>query len=442
MRKLLALCAAVGLTFVATWVVVSSHKTAQFNRERELLRSGWEAERAELEAALKAAKQRATSPRAIVAQPAAGRSTALDILERLKKTKVLGGEQRVASIRHIVHQMESLVDLGAESLPPIREFLAKFEDVEYGGESHDDDRDAMRPPDSSDRPARNTEAGRDLPRLDTILPPSLRLGLVQILKEIGGEQAEQVLVEMLTTSGRGVEVAYVAKALQEMEPNKYRDVAVAAAKDLLANPPAIDRPNRLDESAKSFLYGVLSMYNDSTFATAAQNLLVTPDGRVDRTALNYLTGTMKEESVPALYQAFKDTRVTNMWERAALVTQIFSYAGASPQANEIFKELVTNEALPNWLRATAIQTVAGGRGTFFGGASVSDPADIKARLDLLNSLPEIADERLARARSEAMQSLSEHLAAGTTDAGSGRSFRTRLDEGQKPVDMPPLPGSR
>jgi hypothetical protein len=441
MKKLLALCAALGLTCVATYLFVSSQKAAQFNRERDLLKRGWDAERAELEAALRAAKQHSAASRAAAAEPAGSKTSARDILERLKKMKVLGGEQRVPSIRHIVHQLESLADLGPEALPAIREFLGKFEDVDYSAEPHGD---FMQEVSAGLRPERGAApplpAGGNLPRLDTVLPPSLRLGLVQVLKEMGGDGAEQVLAEMLSTSGRGVEVAYVAQALQEMVPNKYRDVAVAAAKDLLANPPPIDRPNRLDENAKSFLYGILTMYNDPTFAASAQNLLITPDGRVDRTALNYLTGTMKEESVPALYSAFKDSRLTNMWERAALVTQMFSYAGSSQQANDIFKELVTNDTLPTWLRATAIQTVAGGQGAFFGGAAVTDAAQIKARIDLLNSLPDIADERLARARNEALQRLSDHLAATPDAAGAGRSFRTRLDQGQdQPAEIPPVP---
>jgi hypothetical protein len=382
----------------------------------------------------------------VVTESGSSKSSAQEILDRLKKTKVLGGELRVPSIRHIIHQLESLADLGPDALPAIREFLSKFEDVDYS-EGRDDDKDPMRDMDSKGRAGLTaTLPGRTIPRLDTILPPSLRLGLVQILREMGGDQGEQILAEMLSTSGRGVEIAYVAKALQEMVPNKYRDVAVAAAKDLLANPPSIDRPNRLDENAKNFLYGVLSMYNDPTFASSAQNLLITTDGRVDRTALTYLTGTMKEEAVPALYQAFKDARVTNIWERAALATQIFSYAGASQQANDIFREMVSNESLPTWLRATAIQTVAGGRGTFFGGVAPADPSQIKARIDLLNSLPDISDERLARARNEALAQLNDHLAAEPEDSNTaGRSFRTRLGgepKASSSVEMPPLPSGR
>lgn len=437
MKILVIFCAAVGLTVIATYLVVSSQTTARFNRERQLLTAAWDAERAELEAALRGAKRPSPVASVAVSEPAAAQSSAQAILERLKKLKVGAGAERVQSIRQIVHQLQELVDLGVQGLPAIREFLAMFEDVEYSSEPRDDEKDLMRGPDGKERPNLPPPLpGRSMSQSDGVLPTSLRLGLVDVLKEMGGEQAEQVLGEMLSTSGRGVEVAYVAKALQEMAPNKYREIAIAAAKDLLANPPDIDRPNRLDENAKNFLYGVLSMYNDPTFASVAQNLLVTQDGRVDRTAMTYLTGTLKEESVPALYDAFKDTRLTNIWERASLATQILSYTGSNPQADDIFKEVVSNDSLPSWLRNTAIQTVAGGRGQMFGGAEPTDSAQIQARIDLLNSLPDLADERLARARTDAVQKLSDALAAGPSDAGSGRSFRTRLGEGESASSLP------
>lgn len=436
---LLSFGVALGLAVLATYLAVSKQKAAQFSRERDLLKASWEAERAELENALKAAKRRPSSPGTASTEPVQARGSAQELLDKLRKTKVSPGEHRLQSVRLVVHYLESLAELGTEALPGIRDFLSKFEDVDYSGEAHDEDKEGHA--DGKDRAVALPGMPNRAAQVESILPPSLRLGLVQVLKEIGGEPAEQVLSEMLTTSGRGVEIAYVAKALQEIAPNKYRDIAIAAAKDLLANPPAIDRPNRLDDNAKNFLYGVLSMYNDQSFATVAQSLLVTQDGRVDRTALTYLTGTLNEEAVPALYQAFKDNRLTNMWERASLATQILSYTGNNQQANDIFKEVVGNETLPSWLRATAIQSVAGGRGQFFGGLAPSDPNQIKARIELLNSMPDISDERLARARTEAIQKLSDSLAATSDDAASGRSFRTRLGQGQADLP-PPLPVTR
>ncbi|MHC1768095.1 MAG: hypothetical protein AB9869_28125 [Verrucomicrobiia bacterium] len=439
MKILATFCAAIGVTLIATYLFVSKFKNEQFERERALLAAAWESERAELEAALRSARRPPSVAVVTPTEPAAAKASAQAILERLKKTRVASGPGRVLSVRHIVHDLQSLVDLGPAGLPAIRDFLAKFEDVEYSGELREDERDLARGPDSKDRP----NLPPPLPGLsespsDGVLPASLRLGLVDVLKEMGGEQAEQILAEMLSTSGRGVEVAYVAKALQELAPHKYRDVAVAAAKDLLANPPAIDRPNRLDENAKNFLYGVLSLYQDESFASTAQNLLVTPDGRVDRIALNYLTATLKDESIPALYQAFRDERLTNMWERASLATQILSFAGSNQHADDIFRDVVSNEALPQWLRATAIQAVSGGHGQFFGGEEVTDPDQIKARIDLLNSLPEIPDERLSRARADALQKLSDNLGADPGQQGPARSFRTRLGQSQ-PEGTPQLP---
>jgi hypothetical protein len=443
MKNLLAICAAVVLAAVATYLIVSNQMSAGFNRERAVLRSSWEAERAELEAALKS-RQRLAPAAAVgpTASPALSRAPAQSVLEYLKTLKVLPANQRNQSIRQIIHQLQNLVDLGPDALPPIRDFLAKFEDVDYGPEAHDDDdRDPTRriePAESFDRMAGATGVpARSEVRLDSILPASLRLGLVEVLREIGGEGAEEVLADMLSTSGRGIEVAYVARTLQEMVPYKYRDMAVAAAKDLLANPPSIDQPNRLDKGARNYLYSVLNMYNDPSFASTAQRYLVTEDGRIDRTTLNYLTNTLQEDSVSALYQAFNDERMTNLWERASLTSQIISYAGVNPEANNIFKDMVNNEALPSWLRATAIQALAGARNQPLG-ATLNDPAHIKARIALLNSLPDPQDERLTRVRYETIQKLTERLQSAQDDRES-QSFRKRLDRTQGEPEMPPLP---
>ena len=52
MKSLIVLCAAIAISVVATFLVITSQKDAQYNRERELLKAGWDAERAELEAAI------------------------------------------------------------------------------------------------------------------------------------------------------------------------------------------------------------------------------------------------------------------------------------------------------------------------------------------------------------------------------------------------------
>ena len=67
-------------------------------------------------------------------------------------------------------------------------------------------------------------------------------------KQVGGAEAEKLLAEVLGTTGRGVEVAWLARTLQGLAPNKYRDVASTAARELLARPPGTKPASPLDRN--------------------------------------------------------------------------------------------------------------------------------------------------------------------------------------------------
>jgi hypothetical protein len=236
----------------------------------------------------------------------------------------------------------------------------------------------------------------------------MRLGLVDVLAQIGGEDAQGILAEVLDTTGRGVEVAYIARVLQDEAPDKFRDNALKAARDLLANPPAIDQPNRIDDNARAYLYQVLAMYGDTSFAQDAQTLLVTPEGRVDRQAVTYLSNTLKDQAVPSLYSAYKDPRLTNAVERAHIMTAVLNYAGPSSQANDLFKEVISDESIPSGIRAFTIQGLAGGAGK----EKPTDPQLVQARLQLLHSVRgSFKDERLLKSMDDTKASLEQILAA-------------------------------
>src|SRR5437868_2819863 len=82
-----------------------------------------------------------------------------------------------------------------------------------------------------------------------------------------------------------------------MAAGKYRDAAISAAKQLLMKPPSVDSPDRLDQLAKSYLYGVLEFYKDTSFAVNAQQMLIGADGRLDQDAMDYLSTVLKEQAV-------------------------------------------------------------------------------------------------------------------------------------------------
>ena len=125
---------------------------------------------------------------------------------------------------------------------------------------------------------------RSQARTDFLVPPSLRLGLIDVVAQIGGDEAMGILAETLDTTGRGVEVAHIARILQADAPGRYREASLKAAKDLLSNPVPAGSPNRIDENARAYLYQVLALHQDTSFATAAQGQLVSAEGRVDKRA--------------------------------------------------------------------------------------------------------------------------------------------------------------
>ncbi len=416
MKTLIALLVSVGVGFGAAYLYVSNQKDAQFKRYRTEMEGKSQVEREKAEKELKLSRNRAPKIEQVqttVEVPVAIKSSPKEILERLVKLKPAAAAARSQSIRQIVHQLENLADLGAESVPTIRSFLTMNQDVEYERASEGTNSGGANISITGGRGGRGGGFGgfggggpggagggfggpapfqNALPQTDFLYPPSLRLGLISTLREIGGEPAEQALAEVLSSTGRGVEVGTVAKLLEEMAPNKYRDLAITAAKDLLTNPPNISDPSRLDQMSKSYLYAVLTTYNDTSFAATAQAQMVSAEGRIDQSALSYLTSTLKEQAMPALYQAYKDPRITNQWEKASVVSSALNYAGTNPQSNEMFKDVMSNEQ-NGFGRFGAVLSLVGGNFGPIQRESPTDPNVIRARMSLLNSV-EVTDERL------------------------------------------------
>jgi hypothetical protein len=361
----------------------------------------WQNEKAFLEQSLVEARRKQVEVRTVTRTTSTtitNKLSAQEILEKLLKLNPsVGEEARNRIFRQIVHHLQMLVDLGPEALPVVQVFLQQNKDVDYVSE----------PLNESGERIRTGFTSRFVARTDFLVPPSLRLGLVDVLDQIGGEEAEAVLAEVLDTSGRGVEVAYVARVLEETNPGKYRDNALKAAKDLLANPPSIDLPNRIDDNARAYLYQVLAMYRDNSFAQIAQEQLIMPDGRVDRQALGYLSNTLKEQGVPALYAAYKDQRLTNQNERAHIQNAVLAFTGPSAEANELFKQIISDEKVPAAIRSFAIVGLAGGAGK----EKPYDPQLIQSRLTLLHNFRSyLKDEKLLKSIDDTKVVLEQILA--------------------------------
>lgn len=431
-RFAILLLAAAGAS-AATYTFVARNHQATLARQRAELAAGWEREKASL-AAQRVGTARPSETREVtttVEVPVTVGPDPAALLAKLVEIRPEGDRRRTT--RRVIHYLESLVDVGQPAVPVIAMFLRRNEDVEFlsrreeGGRGGGETNGQARGENNRDRGGRGPGggfgaglfgggSGGGAPRLDFNSPPSLRLGLFEVLQQIGGADAEVVLVETLQSTGRGVEVAYLARVLEEMAPGKHTNATLAAARELLTNPPAIDDPSRLDESARAYLFDLLTRNGDTSFAGTAAQLLVTGEGRVDASALRYLTQTLKDQALPALYQAYKDVRVTNLAEKAPLMQSALPYVGGNALANDMFKTTLNNDSVNAGLRAMMVQGLVYGdrfRGGPGGGddAAPVDPAQAQLKLQFVQSLQgQFTDERLSRSLVVATQGLAAQAA--------------------------------
>ena len=164
-----------------------------------------------------------------------GRMSVPEILDELIEIK-LGSKNRRRVQRRLSYLFESLALQGDAAVPLIREFLNKMEDVDFAvqreGESDEE---------------RNQRYSRFRATLNFSQPPTLRIGLIDMLAEIGGDQAEATIGELLSTTGRGFEIAYAGKIIQGwLGKDAYRTEALAAAHELLLDPVEAVGGNQFD----------------------------------------------------------------------------------------------------------------------------------------------------------------------------------------------------
>lgn len=342
MKTILAVILAAGLGAIAATLIVSQRAADQHATQLAEQQAAWQAERAELEAALERAKARraptSLAPAAPVAAIPALRLSPAQIIARLQQIRLAPDKSPTRGLRQAVYFLEELIATGPAALPAIREFLARNEDLNWDASWF-----------TQGKGARDRLPG------DFILPPSLRFGLFDALKQIGGAEVETILADALGVSKRGVEVAYLTRVLQEMAPNKYRDRALSVARDLLAASFSPNSNSPIERNHRDHLYNVLAFYRDGSYAPAAQNQLVSGDGQVDRSALRYLQQTLGAQAVTVAAQAYQDPRLTNSAVKEPLARLALSFVGADSQANQMYQMAINDVSMPKNNRRELIE---------------------------------------------------------------------------------------
>ena len=285
------------------------------------------------------------------------------------------GATRQQTMREIIHHMVGLTKSREIAIPAIREFLESKLDIEYDSTAQNFDREnqAAREAESRGEEAQPNGIGSFIKSgfgsyfmsnmvaqmKRELEPGSLRLGLFDVLQDIGGAEAEALLAHELSQTGRGLEVAYLDRILSDIAEGQYKEQVLNVTHDLLVTPPAPTGSSLLDESSRLFLFAILVKYKDATFVNTAKLMIINNEGRVDGAVVNYLTTILGVDAVPLLYAKIKDESLTDDGDKMALGDAILKHVGTHDDSNAFFAEVVSNQELGP-LRFLALGHLTGG----------------------------------------------------------------------------------
>ena len=335
-----------------------------------------------------------------------------EILDELIEIK-LSSKNRRRVQRRMSYLFESLALQGDAAVPLIREFLNKMEDVDF---------EVRREGESDEE--RKRRYSRFRATLNFSQPPTLRIGLIDMLAEIGGDHAEATIAELLSTTGRGFEIAYAAKIIQGwLGKDAYRTEALAAAHELLLDPVEAVGGNHFDRMSKNYLFMVLDMYDDQTFIQSAQGMFINDDGRIDRTILDYYEDVGKVRALDAMVQAFRSGRVheddmDNLAEAAS------RYTGINPQADQLFRDIMTGDQYNMETKLDAIRSFTQSDGD---ASTDGVPKNVlQARLNLVNTLHYDESDLMGKGMALLALQLESQISGERTDERKMRDAASRL----------------
>jgi len=316
-----------------------------------------------------------------------GYRSAPEIIEELMELKMAA--VRRVNQRRLGFLFESLAEQGDTAVPHIRDFLRKMEDVDFIIDQRSEK--------DIDKEKEHWRSRLVNVSLEFEYPPSLRIGLIEILAEIGGPDAQDAIAEVLTSSGRGFEVAYSANKLRSMlGKDAYRDEALNVAHDLLTDPIDIVGGNKFDAASKQYLFAVLKMYGDKTFVQTAQAQLINEEGRIDRSVLSYFENIGGGRAIDAVVQAMQSgqLRETDMREMARVAVQ--GVGQNNVEADSLFQDIMTSDQYSLDVKMETIRSMDNSEDLTNMDKS-EQAAVLQSRLDLMDRIQLGEDDIMSRA---------------------------------------------
>jgi hypothetical protein len=252
------------------------------------------------------------------------RSTAAcaqQLIERLTEagTGKLSAEKAAEFKRHF----QDLASQGAAAIPAIRQFLDRNQDVALD------------------------EAGE----VGQVGYASVRAGLFDVLRQIGGREATDVLVGTLRSTADPAEIALMARYLEELAPGQYRREAVNAARETL------DQLGRGQLQAREAgpLFQVLQSYGDAQVAADLERAF--PQWHYYATIA--LAALPEGQGIPSLVQRLQAAAVTGKSPNDFGLQMLAQAAVQSPDAASALVEQARLNQIPSHAWSKVAEGLAG-----------------------------------------------------------------------------------
>jgi hypothetical protein len=258
---------------------------------------------------LPAAPSSAAAPASVTGSPDADGLIAR--LTQLEVGKPLSAEQAAA----VKEDFQRLIAQGAGAVPAIDRFLRQNRDFSLD----------------------------ELKKSDSVGYASVRAGMFDVLRQIGGPEAESALLETLRTTGAPSEIALLARHLEELAPGRHREEMVGAARETLAY--VAESKSKADVGS---LFQVLQSHGDAAVLTEIQKTMPA----FQHYAFMALVGLPDGQGIPALIQQVRDSDAGSSARNFFAVQMLAQVAPGNAEASAALVEQAKAGRIPEraWQR--------------------------------------------------------------------------------------------
>jgi hypothetical protein len=253
---------------------------------------------------------------------AAGSALSEQLIGQLSQLQIANGKLTAEQGAQIQSNLRQLVAQGTASLPAIRAFLEQNQDLPFG---------------------------QDGSKLAGV--PSLRAGLIDSLRQIGGPESVALSHQILQTSADPLEISLLTRNLEEAASGQYRQEILDAARQSIT----LATQGKLGDRDLGPVFQVLQTYGDAT--TAAELVKLAPQWNYYATMA--LAGMPAGQGIASLVELAHQPPSAETGKYNKLPYQMLAQlSGEYPEASSALLDLVSQNQVPD----SAWRAVAAGLG--------------------------------------------------------------------------------